>query len=465
MSKKLVEQINNERDRFLRRAAEKGLPPDQTDNLFDLISKFANYGFNKSHAAAYAVVTYRTAYVKANYPAEFFAALLNSRADAATHVQECRLNCQALGVRLLGPDVNQSAAGFSVEREPDGGRPAIRYGLEAIRNVGPSAAKALLDERTANGPFRSIDEFCRRVRTRAVTRRTLESLVKAGACDCFGLPRQRLCLVVDDICARWERSGESALQRSFFDDFNDAAAPRDTVRIELDAVAEWEPLTRLLFEKEALGIYLSGHPLETYRAFWRAATTADARNTGFIREPDGGEGELLESPPAAVLMGGLVLSADWRMSRRGKSYGILTIEDFYGAFEALVWSDLVEQWRGRITPNQILFVRGTLRESFGRTALSVSALAEAPDAMAGWVDVLQLNIPRAHASAAALARVADVVKAHPGDTPVELCLPGTDPATPVRRIEARTRVTVTEALLAGLMELLGDDAVRCLVRI
>jgi DNA polymerase-3 subunit alpha len=213
MSKKLVEQIEKEHGKFVKRAVEKEIDHDLAERLFDDIAKFANYGFNKSHATAYAFVAYWTAYLKANHPAAFFASMLNCKADTPEKLLECHQDCRTLGITLRVPDVNASATSFTVELDAAAGTEAIRFGLEAIRNVGPAAAEEIVRERTAHGPFTSIDNLCRRINHRLVNRKALDSLVKAGACDSLGMPRQRMCLIVDDATATWERSAESALQR------------------------------------------------------------------------------------------------------------------------------------------------------------------------------------------------------------------------------------------------------------
>jgi DNA polymerase-3 subunit alpha len=463
MSKKLVAHVNAERGKFMARARDKGMDAAVAEELFELVARFANYGFNKSHATAYAMVAYWTAYVKANYPEEFFAALLNSRADAAAQVQACQTNCRALGVTVRGPDVNHSAAAFAVEREAGATRPVIRYGLDAVRNVGPAAAAGLCAERAAGGPFASLDDLCRRGRARTVTRKTIEALVKAGACDGFGVPRQRMALLVDDITAGWERATESALQRSFFETYDDQASTAHGGGAQLGEVHEWDLLTKLAFEKEALGVYVSGHPLDACAQLWRACVTADARRTGYqaADEDEARAEQLLDAAPAAVIMGGLVLASDWRMSKRGKAYGVISLEDFYGAFDALLWSDMIEQARPRLVANQIVFLRGTLRESFGRISLSVMALATRDELVRAWLSALRLTLSAAQAAPAMLARIAAIVKQYPGATAVELQLPGRDAAAPARTVAARTRVAVTEDLLRLLVELLGEDAVHC----
>ena len=464
MSKKMVEHVHAEREKFMARAHAKGMDAPVAEELFALIERFANYGFNKSHATAYAMVAYWTAYVKANYPEEFFAALLNSRADAAAHVQQCQLNCRALDVTVHGPDVNRSAAAFAVERDADAARPVIRYGLEAVRNVGPSAAAGLCAERAAGGPFTSLDDLCRRGRSRAVTRKTIEALVKAGACDGFGVPRQRMALLVDDITAGWERATESALQRSFFETYDDQAGAAHSGREPLGEVHEWDLITKLAFEKEALGVYVSGHPLDACAHLWRACVTADARRTGYqtADEDEASTEQLLDAAPASVIMGGLILASDWRMSKRGKAYGVISLEDFYGAFDALIWSDMIEQWRPRLVANQIVFLRGTLRESFGRITLSVTALATLDELLHTWIRALRLTLSAAQAAPAMLERIAVIVKQYPGETAVELHLPGRDAAAPARTVAARTRVAVTEDLLRQLTDLLGDAAMHCI---
>lgn len=458
MSKKLTDQVQHERARFLARAVEKEIPRDEAARLFDELARFANYGFNKSHATAYAVVAYWTAYLKTHYPAEFYAALLNTKSDPA----ECYHACRAAGIRILPPDVNRSGAQFTVEMLEDG-TTAVRYSLEAIKNVGPGGASELLRERAENGPFQSIDDLCRRVNHRIVTRKTLDSLVKAGACDGFAQPRQLMCLLVDDATAAWERAGESALQRSFFDAFDTPAAPKQPARTRLEAVGEWEPAIRLAFEKEMLGIYLTGHPLNDFAATWRALASADARDAGYRGEQDEDDASILQAPGGVVVMGGLLLGADYRMSKKGRMYGVLTLEDFYGTFEALLWSEQVEQFRAQLAAGQIWFIKGTLKSSFGKTSLSADVLVPAADALRAWPQRLRITIAEERATPEHLRALAALLRAHAGTVPIELAVQRRASDEVILVDTKGVKVSLTEAVLREIETLCGEGTARLAV--
>lgn len=456
MSKKLTDQVEHERARFLARAAEKGIPRDEAARLFEELARFANYGFNKSHAAAYAVVAYWTAYLKTHYAAEFYAALLNTKADPAACVHACR---QA-GIRLLPPDVNRSEAMFTVERQSDGST-ALRYSLEAIRNVGPGGAAELLRERAAGGPFRSIDDLCRRVNHRIVTRKTIDSLIKAGACDCFGQPRQVMCLIADDVTAAWERGAESALQRSFFDVFDDAGTPPAPGRAELEAVGEWKPGTRLAFEKEMLGVYLTGHPLDEVAATWRALATTDARELEARARGEDDTG-VLEAPSGLVIMGGLVLETDYRMSKKGRMYGIVRCEDWYGVFEVLLWAEQVETYRGRLGAGQVWFFKGAIKGAVGRATLGADALEPAGDVLARWGRRLRITLAEGRATAARLRELAEVLRTRPGSVPVELAIQARKSDELVLVDTKGVQVALSEALLRAIEAVCGEGVTRVL---
>jgi DNA polymerase-3 subunit alpha len=460
MSKKDTRKIEAERTKFMLHAEKKELDNDCARDLFEDIAKFAGYGFNKSHATAYAVIAYWTAYLKTHYSAEFFAALMNSKLDTPEKFIECRQNCRSLGVDLLQPDVNKSQALFSVEVQPENGRHAIRFGLEAVRNVGPHAAAEILRQRSAGGPFSSIDDLCRRVDYRVVNRKAFDSLVKAGACDFTGQPRQRMALVVDDISASWERKGESELQRSFFDAFDEDK--RDTAPARsLDTIDEWDPVTLLTHEKEILGIYLSGHPLDQFTAGWRAFCTADSRNTGYVST--GLEAEEAFVPAGnsrdMVIMGGLLLKAEWRTSRKRRTYGVLRFEDFYGTFNVLLWSEMVERYKPVIETGKIWFIRGYLKETFGRTSLTGEALAEPDEALHDWPLSLDISVPAA-ASRKKLTKLSQLFSTHQGAQQVDLILHSTEKKNAVV-MKPDITIAISEDLLRSIEEICGEGSVKC----
>ena len=460
MSKKLTDQIGKEHGKFVKRAVEKEIDHDLAERLFEDIAKFANYGFNKSHATAYAFVAYWTAYLKANHTAAFFASMLNSKADTPEKLLECHQDCRTQGIALRVPDGNASATAFTVERDEATNAWAIRFGLEAIRNVGPAAAEEIVRERVANGPFNSIDNLCRRVNHRLINRKALDSLVKAGACDSFGMPRQRMCLIVDDATATWERSGESALQRSFFDAMEDTGPAPASPRAQLDSITEWDSPTRLSFEKEALGLYLTGHPLDHYAAVWRALVTADARNTGYQHDSD--DDTRMLGPIAdqhATVMGGLVLGTQWRMSKKGRSYGVVTFEDFFGTFEVLLWSEQVDHYRAKIAQGQIWFMQGAMKLSFGRTSPAANLLAPAEHAIREWPRIIKITLHQKRLPQNLLAKLATTLKAHPGTVPVEIIISSQSLDKPIGITTGTLAVQPSEQLFEELEQVAGKGTV------
>ncbi|NLF39987.1 DNA polymerase III subunit alpha [bacterium] len=457
MSKKLADRIPEQKAQFMQRAAKKNLDPGLAETLFEDIARFSGYGFNKSHATAYALVAYWTAYLKANRPAAFFAALMAGKLQDEAKLAEIASECRARRIPLLPPDVNQSSALFTVER----GAGAIRCGLAAIRNVGPQAVGELLSERSAHGPFNSIDDLCLRIDRRTVSRKVVDSLVKAGACDSFGIPRQRLSFIADDITAGWERGAESELQRSFFDAFDTAATALSPTRAKLDAVGEWDVPTRLAFEKEMLGFYVSGHPLDAIAPVWRALSTADARQTGFQPEQADDAGDTAEffAEQRRVVMGGLVTATDWRKSRKGTSYGILSIGDFYGTSEALIWSELFDKYRARVKQGSLWFLEGTLKRSFNRVSLWTDRLAPAGEAIEQWPDGVRIRIGEAHANEGVLEALASVFARHKGPLPVDLVFVDEKGEAPVVRLPDEQRVAPSQELIAGIESLFGEGCV------
>ena len=461
MSKKDTRYVAAEKDKFMEHAAKKELDTEMAESLFDDISRFAGYGFNKSHATAYAVIAYWTAYLKRHFPAEFFSALMNSKLNSPEKFVECRQDCRTLGISILPPDINHSLGLFSVELQAGTDGYAIRFGLEAIRTVGQHAAAEIVRERSAAGAFTTLDEFCRRVDQRIVNRKVLESLVKSGACDFTGLPRQRMALIVDDIASSWDRAGESQLQRSFFDTFDDDAKPAHTR--SLDSIGEWDQMETLSHEKELLGMYVSGHPLDHFSAEWRALCTTDSRFTGYeIEEKAEEESSFisLTNSREKVVMGGLLLSADWRTSRKRRPYGLLKFEDFHGTFNVLLWSDMVERYRSVIEAGHIWFVNGYLKQTFGRTSLSAETLALPDDALRNWPTNLQITVPPDGSDREKLDSLSRLLSSHPGQQQVELFLKATEKKKTVV-MKPEITVTVSQSLLQKIEELFGQGTAQC----
>ena len=332
MGKKKPEEMAIQRDIFLRGAAERGVAPGLATQLFDLMEKFAEYGFNKSHSAAYALVAYQTAWLKAHYPAAFLAATLSSEMADTDKIQALIQDARANGVDFLPPDINQGAIRF----EPVDAR-TIRYGLGAIKGTGEAALAAVLRAR-ADGPFADLFDFCRRLDRRQVNRRSIEAMIRAGAFDALDGDRARLLARVGIALEAAEQAEANALQGGLFD--APSAAPEPAC---LPEVPPWSERERLLQEKQALGFFFSGHPYDAYRSELAA----------FVRRPL----RRLEPGRESVLIAGVVTSLRTQMTRRGKMI-VVVLQDGDAQVEVTVFPELYESQRHKIREDDILLVQG-----------------------------------------------------------------------------------------------------------
>lgn len=323
-------------EKFIEGACQKGLPLDTAHRIYDLILKFADYGFNKNHAAPYALVAYQTAYLKANYPGQFMAALLSSVAGIQGKVGVYLQEARRLGLDVFRPDVNRSDTEFSVQGD------GIRYGLGGIKNVGQGLARALVAERTARGLFSSLEDMAARLDGKQLTMKALESLIQCGACDCFGTRYWNLEQVDKVMKARpvFARN-----QPSLFGDGDVAFSGRQAKQTEQEVSLD----VRLSWERELLGMYLSGHPLEKYKEALRlyALPIADLDTV-----QDKGE----------VTVGGSVTSLKRVRTRTGQEMSFVTLEDDFGSVEVIVFPRLWQRVRGFLVMESVVFVQGTLEE-------------------------------------------------------------------------------------------------------
>jgi DNA polymerase-3 subunit alpha len=321
MGKKIQSEMDAQRARFVEGAARNNIDGAKATELFDLIDKFAGYGFNKSHAAAYALVAYHTAWLKAHHPAEFFAASMSfdihQTDKLALFVEDNRRS----GIECLPPDVNASEAAFSVE---DG---KVRYALGALKGVGEKAMEALVAERQANGPFKSLDDFADRIDPKLLNRRQLESLAAAGAFDRLNPDRPAVHAAAETILAHASSAQEQRVsgQHGLFG----GASVCGVAPIRLPRDAHWTLAQKMAAEREAFGFYFSAHPVDAQRHLLAAHKV---RNFADLTAPAGGE-------RSSAMMAGLVEGVRWRTSARGRRYMMATISDSSGQFEATVFDD------------------------------------------------------------------------------------------------------------------------------
>ena len=355
MSKKKAAVMEKERQNFVYGNEEEGVPgciangiSEQTANkIYDDMIDFAKYAFNKSHAAAYAVVSYQTAFLKYYYPVEFMAALMTSVIEMPTKVAEYIQVCRQMNIKILPPDVNRGAYGFSVDNG------AIRYGLSAIQSVGRPVINALVEEREANGEYRSLKDFIERL-TGTVNKRAIENFIKAGALDCLeGNRRQKMLVygqIVDSIAQ--EKKNSFAGQMSLFDLVSDEE--KKEYEIRMPDVEEYDKEMILAFEKDVLGIYLSGHPLERYRNIMEKMISA--KTTDFQPDEESGIPKVYDGQK--VIIGGMITEKTIKYTRNNKVMAFLTVEDLLGTVEIVVFPRDYEKWQSMLNEDARVFVQG-----------------------------------------------------------------------------------------------------------
>lgn len=403
MGKKKPEEMAAQRERFVRGATALGHPRRKVERLFDLMAQFAGYGFNKSHSAAYAYLAYVTAYLKAHYPVYFMAALLTSEAGNSAKLVRYINECREMGIRVLPPDVNASQWSFTPDAD------AIRFGLGAIKNLGQSSAEAILAARREAGRFRSLYHFCERVDLSALNRRVLENLIKAGAMDSLGGHRAQLLAALDGAIEAGQRAWRDRVkgQAGLFAGWHEQEAPDPP----LPSVPEWDPIEQLTFERDVLGLYVTGHPLEQY-----AAT---------IRELASHTSETLEGLErgAQVALCGLLGGVQRRRSRDGRPWASAVLEDLSGNVELVVFGQQYERLAAELREGEGVLVRGTVLSEEG-AAPKVSVREIVPLAVAGAAlpALIAIRVPLGAAGDDAATGLARLFERKPGSTEVRLRL-------------------------------------------
>ena len=360
MSKKKGDVMQKERQAFVYGDEEGGVPgciangiDEKTANkIYDEMIDFAKYAFNKSHAAAYAVVSYQTAWLKYYYPVEFMAALMTSMIDNPPKVAEYIYSCRQMGIEILPPDINEGVGNFSVQ---DG---KIRYGLAAIKSIGRPVIESIVRERNERGKFKTLKDFIERLSGKEVNKRTIESFIKSGAFDGLGGTRKQFMIIYVQIVdqVNQERKYSMAGQLSLFDMVDDDQ--KAEFDIPLPKVGEYEKETRLAFEKEVLGVYLTGHPMEEYEEKWRKSiskTTLDFqldKETGAAKVHDG----------AKEIIGGIIATIAIKYTKTNKTMAILTLEDLLGTVEVVVFPRDYEKYKEYLQEENKVFIRGRVSE-------------------------------------------------------------------------------------------------------
>ena len=361
VSKKKAAVMEKERQNFVygnqeenvKGCIENGIDEKTANHIYDEMIDFARYAFNKSHAACYAVVAYQTAYLKYYYPKEFFAALMTSVMDNVGKVSEYILTCRQMGIRILPPDINEGQSGFSVSGD------AIRYGLSAIKSIGRNVVDEIIRERQNNGLFTSIDDFVERMGGREVNKRTLENFIKAGAMDSLPGNRRQKTMIAPELLDQKNKDRKNVLegQLSLFDFA--AEEEKQQYQITMPKVPEFPKGELLAFEKETLGIYVSGHPMDEYLETWKNSITA--KTTDFMVDEETGRAVVEDGARATI--GGMITARTVKLTKNGQQMAFVTLEDMVGSVEVIVFPRDYENKKQLLNEDAKVFISG--RTSIG----------------------------------------------------------------------------------------------------
>ena len=456
MSKKKAAVMEKERQNFVYGNEAEGVPgciangiSEQVANkIYDEMIDFAKYAFNKSHAAAYAVVSYQTAFLKYYYPVEFMAALMTSVIEMPNKVAEYIQVCRQMGISILPPDVNCGIYGFSVDYG------AIRYGLSAIKSVGRPVINALVEERGKNGTYRSLKDFIERL-TGIVNKRAIENFIKAGALDCLeGNRRQKMNVygqIVDSIAQ--EKKNSFAGQMSLFDLVSDE--DKKDFEIRMPNVGEYDKEMVLAFEKEVLGIYLSGHPLEGYRGIMDKMISA--KTTDFQPDEEGGIPKVYDGQK--VIIGGMITERTIKYTRNNKVMAFLTVEDLVGTVEVVVFPRDYEKWQTLITDDARVFIQGRVNAEDDRPSKlileKVHSFEDIPREI--WIQFKD----KAEYSAAE-AELQSFLQSASGTSAVVIYLKD---VKAMKRLPAAFRIRINEEILGELKKKYGESNVKVVERV
>ncbi|MBD7950234.1 MULTISPECIES: DNA polymerase III subunit alpha [Oerskovia] len=439
MGKKKKSELDKQFEGFSNGMKERGFSMAAVKTLWDILLPFSDYAFNKAHSAAYGVVSYWTAYLKANYPTEYMAALLTSVRDdkdkSALYLNECR----RMGITVLPPDVNSSSANFTAVGKD------IRFGLTAVRNVGANVVDAIVATREDKGTFASFTDFLDKVPAVVCNKRTIESLIKAGAFDSLDHARRALLVVheqaVDSVISvkREEAKGQ-------FDLFADLGGedPAMSFSVDVPDIPDWDKKQRLAFEREMLGLYVSDHPLSGLEhVLTRAADTSIAALMADEARPDG----------STVVIAGLITSLQRKMSKNGNPWAAVTIEDLEGGVEVMFFGETYLAYSTILAEDQVVVLRGRVRrrdETMQLQAMEVSL----PDISTVAETPVLVSLPESRCTQPVVEKLREILSTHPGVTEVHLKL--TSPGrTKVMRLEDTLRVAKSPALYGDLKALLG----------
>ncbi len=455
MGKKNPEVMEQAKEKFITGCVKNSVEQRIAQKIFEKIEYFAGYAFNRSHSAAYALISYQTAYLKSNFPVEFMTALLTSERDNTEKIAQYVEEARRMGIQILPPDVNKSFARFTVEilRQAQDERKAIRYGLLGIKNVGEKAIESIVQAREQNGPVSSLAAFCEQVDSRAVNRKVTESLIKCGAFDGLKFRRSQLVAVLDramEVRAAHQKEKEGG-QLSFFEVFGHSGTNRGA-QMEVPALEEWPEAQLLAFEKALLGFYLTGHPLSRYEQLLKLYTTTTTAN--LVSKQDGVE----------VTLGGVISKLKVTTTKKGNErMAIIGFEDFHGSVEVLVFPKTFSSVESHLKMDEVLLITGRVSLREDRPKVIVQDVIPLDQAWSRRANRIRITMPHP-VERQKLEALKQMLLKHPGEIPIELML-GNGSSEAIRVAVGDTlRVAPSPELFGSLIGLVGPDGIAVIPR-
>ncbi len=443
MGKKIPEILAQHRERFMQGSADNEISTEKAGRIFSLIEKFGGYGFNKSHSAAYALIAFQTAYLKTHFAVEFIASLLTSEMHSTDGVVKYIAECRSHGIAILPPDINSSDTAFTVSGSK------IRFGLAAVKNVGEAAIESMIEAR-AQKPFSSLFDFCERVDLKKVNKRVIESLIKCGAFDSTDGRRSQMMAALEDALEYGQRvqKEKNDPQISLF---GGAQQPLVINAPELPAIAEWDEKQLLAFEKESLGFYISGHPLNRYEALLDKFTNSNAVSLKDVA--DGG----------SVRIGGTVRNTKVITTKKGALMAFVTIEDMHGSVEVTVFSRLYGTVNHLLVEDHPILIEGMVQKDEQSVKLVADTVIPMDKAEETWTASVHFNLEISRTDRANLQELYDLIRQHPGTSRVYLHLRSPENTDSIIELPDTLNLKAGSALTRAVNDLLGYNVVetRC----
>ncbi|MGR3219643.1 MAG: DNA polymerase III subunit alpha [Candidatus Anammoxibacter sp.] len=440
MGKKKDEIMAKYKDQFVVGAVKNSVPENIAEKIFELMRHFAGYGFNKSHSAAYAVITYQTAYLKANYPTQYMVAQLNCEKSNNDKIVGYMSECNRMGIEVLQPCINESTADFTMIEEKK-----MRFGLGAIKNVGEKAIKSIIKER-AKGKFKSIFDFCTKVDLRLVNKQVIESLVKSGSLDALPGHRAQLIHGLEDILqiANLHSNDRNNRQMTFFDDEAHADLLLPEIQ-KLPDVPEWSEMEILNAEKESVGFFVSSNPLERYEDVLSLYTKASTSSLNDLSEGDD------------VVLGGIVTEIKKTTTKKGDPMAYVTLEDFEGMCVCVIFSRELEKYNDFIKANEVIFVKGQIGFRNEIPSIRIKEVIPVSEAHKKFCGSVTITIDESHFNESLLLQLRDTINDNRGKSPLSLEMVTPDEDHVKIDVGKRFYISVTDKLQSEVENMLGPE--------